>query len=125
MLCAFIDFKTPVEVTIKTNDLPFSISLEIINIDQVSNFTKESSQITGDNFNKQKSLFASHRAQDGYLILMNLLKLCIELGSKYTKIHRVCRFKQEGVLSDFFFKLTLCLEIMQRLSLRKICSNLG
>ena len=96
-----IDFEIPYEVKLKTDDLPMSISQEVINIDQVSDFMKELIQVSGCNFNKHKSLIASHRSQEGYLISLNLLKLYTKLGLKYTKIHKVFRFKLEALFSDF------------------------
>ena len=87
-----------------------SISQEVTNIDQVSDFLKELIQVTGSNFNKQKSLIASHKSQEGYIISLNLLKLFTKLWLEYTKIHRVFRFKQEDLFSDF---------IQTNISLRK------
>ena len=96
-----IDFELPNEVKLKTDDLPIIISQEQINIDQVSDFMKELIQVSGCNFNKYKSLIASLKSQEGYLISLNLLKLYIKLGLEYTKIHRVFTFKQEALFSDF------------------------
>ena len=86
---------------IKTVELPLSISQERVDIDQVSDFTKKLIQMTGCNINTQKSLIASHKAQEEYLNSLNLLELYIKLGLKYTKIHRSFRFKQEAIFSDF------------------------
>ena len=51
-----------------------------------------------------------YKSQERYLISFNLLKLYTKLGLKYTKIHRVFRFKQEALFSDF---------IQTNISLRK------
>ena len=67
-----IDSEIPDEIKQKPDKLPMSISHELIYIDLVSDFVKELIQLTGCNFNKHKSLNASHKSHVGYLISLNL-----------------------------------------------------
>ena len=105
-----IDFGIQDEIKMKTDDLPMSIIQEVINIDQITDFMKELIQMTGCNFNKQKLLIASHKSQEGYLNSLSLWKQYTKLDMKHTKIHRLFRVKQEGLISDF---------IQTNISLRK------
>ena len=84
-----IDFEIPDHVKIQTDDLPLSIDHENISFEDVSPFTKRLIDISGCNFTRQKTLVASHKSREKYLISLDLLKLYLELGVICKKIHKV------------------------------------
>ena len=96
-----IDFEIPDDKTIDTDELYLSITQEEITVDRLSHFTNQLIKSSGCKFTKQKSLIASRKAQRGYLISLNLLRLYESLSLKCIKFHRVFSFKQEAILKDF------------------------
>ena len=99
-----IDYEIPDECKIKSDDLPMGIHQEEVTFDDLSEFTKELVKETDYKFTKQKTLVASHKSREKYLISLNLLRIFTGLGLECKKIHRIFRFGQTEIFKDFINK---------------------
>jgi len=99
-----IDFEIPDDVKKLTDDFPLGLRQEEISFEDLSEFSQKLSETSGVKFIKQKSLVASHKPQEKYLISLNLLKLFKDIGLECKKIHRIFRFRQEALFKDFIEK---------------------
>ena len=70
-----VDFEIPDEFKKETDDLPMGINQEEIGIDDVSPFTKSLIENSKCNFTKQKTLVASHKSQENYMISLNFWRI--------------------------------------------------
>ena len=103
--CYLIRFKynIPDEVKRATDDLPLFFSKEPVDIDNLSDFTKNIAEACDYKFSKAKSLLASHTGNEYFTTLGNL-QLYEKLGVEILEIESVFRFDQDYIFREFITK---------------------
>ena len=99
-----IDFEIPDDVKVQTDDFPMSIKNDVIQYEQLSEYTKNIMKEVGIKNEKHSSLIASHEPREKYLISLKLLRLFLTLGMKCLKVHKVYGFKQEAMFKSYIEK---------------------
>ena len=84
-----VDYEIFDGVKEKTDDLPLSIRQKVVNFNDLSDYTQSLMTDLKYKISNQKSLNASHKPQENYLISLNFLQFYVKRGLKFEKVHKL------------------------------------
>eukprot|EP00732_Lithocolla_globosa_P000893 Lithocolla_globosa_v1_NODE_351_length_4361_cov_64.948676.p1 type:complete len:179 gc:universal NODE_351_length_4361_cov_64.948676:943-407(-) len=110
------DIHYPEELHDSHNCYPLCPSNKVVEKELLSDYSQHLKKSLNIKNVKVSKLIADLTDKEHYIIHYRYLKLCIELGLKVTKIHRVVKFKQSQWLKPY-------IDLKQSMHLKKIYSS--
>ena len=96
-----VDLEYPDELHALHNDYPLAPEKFSISYDMLSDYCKKVAKKCGIKVDDVQKLIPNLDSKINYVLHYRNLQLCLSLGMKLTKIHRVLRFKQSDEMKKY------------------------